>query len=79
MAKIQDLTICPALFNCYIAKKLKNGRMSQDRKVLSEQEMEELIIWYAQRKIEPGHSIIWTLSDGSKVQLMNQESKSTNE
>ena len=71
--KIEDLSICPALFSCYIAKKLKGGRISQERKALTKKEMEDVIAWYAMNEVGADKSLELHLKDGSVVTLSYQE------
>jgi cytochrome c553 len=71
--KIEDLTICPALFSCYIAKKMKGGKMSQERKALTKEDMKNVIAWYAMNELESGKSLELRLNDGSLVTLSYQE------
>ena len=71
--KIEDLTICPALFSCYIAKKNKNGTMSESRKELSKQELEEAVVWYAKNHLEPNTKITFSFKDGSAVEVSFKE------
>ena len=71
--KIEELTICPAVFSCYIAKKLKNGRMSMQRKELTDNEMQEIIVWYARNKLESGHKLEFTFKDGTVVSLSHKK------
>ena len=72
--KVEDLTICPALFSCYIAKKLKGGKMSQERKALTKEEMQDVIAWYAMNEVESGTTLELRLNDGSVVSLSYKES-----
>ena len=68
--KLSEVTICPALFSCYIAKKLKDGkRMSQERKELTDDEMHQVIVWYAQNRLEPNTQMQWEFEDGTKIQI----------
>ena len=71
--KVEDLTICPALFSCYIAKKLKGGKMSQERKALTKEEMQDVIAWYAVNEVESGNSLELRLNDGSVITLSYKE------
>lgn len=75
--KIEDLTICPALFSCFIAKKLKNGMMSEERKELSENELIDVILWYAKNKLEPNTQSEWKFKNGTTIRLqhINEELK----
>ena len=52
----KDYKICPALFNAYIAKTSKRdpNRMTDDRRVITEQEILMLIDWYLDRKTDEG-------------------------
>lgn len=68
--KLSEVTICPALFSCYIAKKLKDGkRMSQERKELTDDEMNEVIVWYGKNRLEPNTQMQWEFEDGTKIQI----------
>lgn len=76
--KIEELTICPALFSCYIAKKNKNGTMSQSRKELSKGELEEAVVWYAKNYLEPNTRITFSFKDGSVVEVAFKEGEKKN-
>ena len=57
----KDYKICPALFNAYIAKvsKCNPNLMTNDRRVITEQEIMSLIDWWLDSKTED------ELKDGS--------------
>lgn len=48
----QDYKICPALFNAYIAKVSKRNpnKMTDDRRVIKEEEIMSLIHWWILQK-----------------------------
>jgi hypothetical protein len=60
----KDYKICPALFNAYIAKVSKRdpNKMTDDRRVITENEILMLIDWYLDKELEEGQN---TLSFGS--------------
>ena len=71
--KIEDLTICPAWMDCFIAKKNKNGTMSVQRKALSDQEMLEVVAFYGGNRLETGYKQDIPLEDGTKVVIVHTE------
>ena len=82
--KFSEVTICPALFSCFIAKKLKDGkRMSQERKALTDDEMQQVIVWYGENRLEPNTQMQWEFEDGTKIQLRhineNEKEEDSNE
>ena len=82
--KLSEVTICPALFSCFIAKKLKDGkRMSQERKALTDDEMQQVIVWYGENRLEPNTQMQWEFEDGTKIQLRhineNEKEEDSNE
>lgn len=52
----KDYQICPALFNAYIAKVSKKNpnKMTDDRRVIEEDEIMGLIDWWLDRKCDEG-------------------------
>ena len=52
----KDYQICPALFNAYIAKVSKKNpnKMTDDRRVITENEILMLIDWWLDNKCEDG-------------------------
>ena len=52
----KDYKICPALFNAYIAKVSKRNpnRMTDDRRVITEEEILLLIDWYLDKETDEG-------------------------
>lgn len=50
----KDYKICPAMFNCYIAKVSKKdpNLMLEDRRVLEEHEIMMIIDWWIRNKVE---------------------------
>lgn len=71
MLKLEELTICPAWFECYIAKKNRNGTMSVQRKALTDQEMLEVVAFYGANRLEAGYKIDLPLNDGTKVTIVH--------
>ena len=65
MRPIEEFTICPALEHCYIARKISEDKMSVDRKILSDEEMETVIVWYAINRLKENDILKFTL--GNKV------------
>lgn len=61
--KAIDYTICPSLGGCYIGRKLKNNTMSPDKKALTDNEMMEVIAWFAQNRVKQGEPLIIELSN----------------
>lgn len=70
--KIEDLTICPALFSCYIAKKNKNGTMSAQRKELSKEELLEAAVFYVNNYVEDGTKEMFEFKDGTKISFVKE-------
>ena len=66
--KAVDYTICPSLGGCYIGRKLRNNTMSPDKKALSDQEMMEVIAWYAMNRVQNQPQII-ELANGKLVTI----------
>ena len=52
----KDYQICPALFNAYIAKVSKRNpnKMTDDRRVIEEEEILALIDWYLDKESDVG-------------------------
>jgi len=71
--KIEDLTICPAWMDCFIAKKNKNGTMSVQRKALTDNEMLEVVAFYGSNRLETGYKQDLPLRDGTKVVIVHTE------
>lgn len=61
----KDYQICPALFNAYIAKVRKNNpnQMTDDRRVITENEILRLIHWWIKGKADGkiGHTEVVTI------------------
>ena len=71
----KDYHICPALFNAYIAKVSKKNPdlMTNDRRVITENEILMLIDWYLDNELDDTHNTLSFLSharEGKRVQLM---------
>lgn len=73
--KVEDLTICSAWQDCFIAKKNKNGTMSAQRKALSEEEMLEVMTFYESHKLETDYKLELPLKDGTKVVIIHTDSE----
>lgn len=73
--KVEDLTICSAWLDCFIAKKNKNGTISAQRKALSEEEMLEVVAFYGSHKLETGYKLELPLKDGTKVVIVHTDSE----
>ncbi len=71
--KIEDLTICPAWMDCFIAKKNKNGTMSAQRKALTDREMLEVVAFYGSNRLETGFKQEVPLNDGTMVVIVRTE------
>ena len=70
----QDYKICPALFNAYIAKVSKRNpnKMTDDRRVITENEILMLIDWYLDNELEEGQNTLSFESharDGKRIRL----------
>lgn len=70
----KDYQICPALFNAYIAKVSKKnpGQMTNDRRVITENEILMLIDWYLDNEPDDKHNTLYFQSharEGKCVQL----------
>lgn len=66
----KDYKICPALFNAYIAKVSKRdpNKMLADRRVITEQEIIELIVWWMKQTHMQNEDTIRTINvDGKTV------------
>lgn len=66
----KDYKICPALFNAYIAKVSKRdpNKMLEDRRVITEQEIIELIVWWMKQTHMQNEDTIRTITaDGKTV------------
>lgn len=61
--KAIDYTICPSLGGCYIGRKLRNRTISPDKKALTDEEMMEVIAWFAQNRVKQGEPLIIELSN----------------
>ena len=56
----KDYQICPALFNAYIAKVSKknpNKMMTDDRRIITEDEILMLIDWYLDNELEENQTL----------------------
>ena len=70
----KDYHICPALFNAYIAKVSKKNPnlMTDDRRVITENEILMLIDWYLDNELDEKHNTLSFESqsrEGKRVQL----------
>lgn len=70
----KDYHICPALFNAYIAKVSKRNpnKMTDDRKVIEDNEIMGLIDWWLDKNSDDGeHGVSFEsyLREGLKVHL----------
>lgn len=56
----KDYKICPALFNAYIAKVSKRtpNMMTDDRRVITEEEILALIDWYANKELPEDYKLL---------------------
>lgn len=66
--KAIDYTILPALGGCYIGRKLRGNTMSPDKKALTDQEMMEVIAWFAMNRVK-NEPLILELSNGKLVTI----------
>jgi len=70
----KDYQICTAIFHAYIAKvnKRNPNRMTDDRRVITENEIMMLIDWYLDNELEENHTTLSFEShtrEGKRVQL----------
>lgn len=70
----KDYQICPALFNAYIAKVSKKNpnKMTNDRRVITENEILMLIDWYLDNELEENQTSLSFKSharEGKRIQL----------
>lgn len=70
----KDYKICPALFNAYIAKVSKKNpnQMTDDRRVITENEIMMLIDWYLDKELDGEQTTLSYLShtrEGKRIQL----------
>ena len=70
----KDYRICPALFNAYIAKVSKKNpnMMTDDRRMITEDEILTLIDWYLDNSLDEEHNTLSFESqsrEGKRVQL----------
>lgn len=65
----KDYKICPALFNAYIAKVSKRNpnKMLEDRRVITEQEIIELIVWWMKQTHMQNEDTIRTINANGKT------------
>ena len=65
----KDYKICPALFNAYIAKVSKRdpNKMLEDRRVITEQEIIELIVWWMKQTHMQNDDTIRTITVNRKT------------
>lgn len=70
----KDYQICPALFNAYIAKVSKKNPnvMTNDRRVITEDEILMLIDWYLDNELEENQTFLSFKSharEGKRIHL----------
>ncbi len=70
----KDYKICPALFNAYIAKVSKRNpnKMTDDRRIITEDEILMLIDWYLDNELEENKTSLSFESqtrEGKRIQL----------
>ena len=70
----KDYKICPALFNAYIAKVSKRNpnKMTDDRRIITENEILMLIDWYLDNELEENQASLSFASharEGKRIQL----------
>ena len=53
-----------------LRRKLKNNTMSPDKKALTDQEMMEVIAWFAQNRVKKGEPLIIELSNNKLVTVI---------
>lgn len=65
----KDYKICPALFNAYIAKVSKRNpnKMLEDRRVITKQEIIELIVWWMKQTHMTSEDTIRTINANGKT------------
>lgn len=76
----KDYQICPALFNAYIAKVSKRNpnKMTDDRRVIEEEEILALIDWYLDKKSDEGeHGLSFNSQtrEGFRIELCFKKNK----
>ena len=76
----KDYQICPALFNAYIAKVSKRNpnKMTDDRRVIEEEEILALIDWYLDKESDVGeHGISFNSNtrEGFRIELCFKKNK----
>lgn len=70
----KDYKICPAIFNAYIAKVSKRNpnEMTDDRRVITEDEILMLVDWYLDNELEENQTTLSFEShtrEGKRIQL----------
>ena len=70
----KDYKICPAIFNAYIAKVSKRNpnKMTDDRRVITEDEILMLVDWYLDNELEVNQTSLSFESntrEGKRIQL----------
>jgi hypothetical protein len=70
----KDYKICPAIFNAYIAKVSKRNpnEMTDDRRVITEDEILMLVDWYLDNELEENQTSLSFESntrEGKRIQL----------
>lgn len=65
----KDYKICPALFNAYIAKVSKRdpNKMLEDRRIITEQEIIELIVWWMKQTHMTNEDTMRTITSNGKT------------
>ena len=76
--KAIDYTILPALGGCYIGRKLRGNTMSPDKKALTDQEMMDVIAWFAMHRVQ-NEPLILELSNGKLVTIAVADKVKKNE
>lgn len=74
----KDYKICPAIFNAYIAKVSKHNpnQMTDDRRVIEEEEILSLIDWYLDKELSEAFDTLSFVSEareGMRVTLKYEE------
>ena len=75
----KDYKICPAMFNCYIAKVSKKdpNLMLDDRRVLEEDEIMTIIDWWIRNKVEDGEDKTQVITANGKpiieIKLLDED------
>lgn len=65
--KLEDVKFCFTNTGMYLEETLKNGNVSSERRYVTDEEIENLIVYYGNQKLKVGESKSFGLSDGTKI------------